>query len=122
MAATTPKTAANTVAVAIPFLAAIVTAVSGMTHVPADTQSKIATALDGVQQGAAALAASETAVESKPILDRIEADAQAVLAIAATLPLPGPAGVAFRIASIVVPMAIAGVKMLIATKTTIPAA
>lgn len=118
----TVATAANTVAVTLPYLSAITAAVTNLSHTPPDVAAKIQTAMSGVQQGVAALAASETAVQSKPIVDRIAADAQSVLAVAAGMPLPFPVNIILMIASSLLPTVISAVNLLMANHATVPAA
>jgi hypothetical protein len=118
----TVATAANTIAVAIPYLSAITAAVTNLSHTPPGVTTKIQTAMDSVQQGVAALAASETAVQSKPIVDRIAADAQAVLTVAAALPLPFPVNIILMVASSLLPTVLSAVNLLMANHATVPAA
>lgn len=117
----TPATAANTVAAALPYLQAVTAAVTNLSHTPPDVAAKIQTAMSSVQQGVAALATSETAVQSKPIVDRIAADAQAVLAVAASLPLPFPVNVILMVASSLLPTVLSAVNLLMQQRVTVPA-
>jgi hypothetical protein len=116
----TVQTAANTISVVLPFLSSLTGAVTTATHTPPAVADKIQASLAGVQQGVAALAASETAVQSQPIMARIAADAQAVLTVAAGLPLPPPFNIILMIASSLLPSVVSAVNLLIATKTTVP--
>jgi hypothetical protein len=116
----TPATAANTIATILPYLSAITSAVAHSTHTPADVTSKIMTAMDDVRSGVSALASSETTANSEPIVDRIEADAQAVLQVAASVPLPPPFHIILMVASSLMPTVVGAVKLLMATHTTVP--
>jgi hypothetical protein len=118
---TTPAVAANTIATVLPFLAALTQSVTTATKTPPDVAAKIQASLSGVQQGVAALAASETAVESQPIVERIEADAQAVLSVAASLPLPSPYNVILMIASSLLPSVVSAVNLLMVHHVAVPA-
>jgi hypothetical protein len=118
---TTPATAANTISSVIPFLTGIAGAVETQTRASPDVIAKVQLALQGVQQGTAALAQSETAAQSQPIVQRIEADAMAVLSTAATLPLPAPWNMILLFAAPLLQAAVSAVNILLATKTTLPA-
>lgn len=117
----TPQVAANTIAVAIPYLSAITAAVTNLSHTPPNVAANIQTAMSGVQTGVAALAASETAAQSMPIVQRIEADGMAVLSAAAGLPLPSPYNFLLMIASSLLPAVISSVNTLMASHITVPA-
>lgn len=119
---TTPATAANTIAATIPYLSAITAAVTNFSRTTPAVANQIQSAMAGVQQGVQALADSETAVQSKPIVDRIGADAQAVLSVAASLPLPPPFNIILMVASSLVPTVLSGVHLLIANRATVTAA
>lgn len=118
---TTPAVAANLIATVIPFLSSITGAVASATHTPPDVAAEIQAAFSGVRDGVAALAASETAVESQPIVERIEADAQAVLTVAAGLPLPAPFNIVLMIASSLLPTVISAVNLLMVHHVAVPA-
>jgi hypothetical protein len=113
---------ADTISSIIPFLQPLAGSVMQITRTDPVTQTKVKDALSGVQQGVTALAASETASQSKPIVQRIEADAMAVLQVAAGLPLPPPYGTILLVASTLVPSVINAVNLLMATHTTVPPA
>jgi hypothetical protein len=117
---TTPTTIADTVATVIPLLQPLAGVAMKLSRTNPDTVAKVQTAMDGVQAGVAALAASETTVQSKPIVDRILADGMAVLQVAATLPLPPPYNVILMVASGLLPSVISAVDMLMQTHTTVP--
>jgi hypothetical protein len=86
----TPSTAADTIGTIIPFIEPLATKVMQLTHTDPGVVGHVQTALDGIHSGLDALATSETANESAPIVARILADSQAVLQVAAGLPLPFP--------------------------------
>ena len=117
----TPAVAANTIAVAIPYLSALANTVMGLSHTPPETAAKVSAAMDGVKTGVAALAVSETAAQSQPIVDRIEADGMAVLTAAAGMPLPFPYNMILMLASSLLPAVISSVNMLMANHVTVPA-
>lgn len=116
----TPATAANTIATIIPYLKPLASIVLTQTRADAATTERVQNALDGVHDGISALAQSETAAESQPIVQRILVDAQAVLQVAATMPLPPPFNVILMVASGLLPSLIGAVQMLLATNTTVP--
>jgi hypothetical protein len=117
----TVQVAANTIGVAIPYLSALATTVEGLSRTDPATQQKVAVAMQGVQVGVQALAQSETAAQSQPIVDRIEADGMAVLQAAAGLPLPPPYNIVLMLASSLLPAVIQSVNLLLAHRVTVPA-
>lgn len=117
----TPATAANTIATILPFLSSLVNVIATETKTTPAVAVQIQTALSGVQQGVQALAISETAVESKPIVARIAADAQAVLAVASSFPLPPPFNIILMIVSSLLPTVISAVELLMANHVTVAA-
>jgi hypothetical protein len=119
---TMATTAADTLAAALPFLEPLAaTTISLSRASPADT-AKIQAAMTGVQSGITALAASDTAAQSKPIVDRIEQDACAVLTAAAGLPLPAPYNVILMVASSMLPALMSSVNLLLQHRVTVPTA
>jgi hypothetical protein len=118
----TPTIAADTIKATIPYLAAVTTGVTRLTNTPPDVTAKIRVAMQGVQMGVSALAESETAAASKPIVDRIMTDGQAVLQAAAPFAalLPTPYGMIYGLANAVFPFAVGIVHVMVATKTTVP--
>ncbi len=117
----TPTTLADTISSLVPFLKPLATAVTTSAQATPETVQRVQTALAGVTDGIGALAASETAVASKPILDRISADAQAVLNVAAMMPLPPPANIILMVAATLLPAVFSGVNLLLAHRVTVPA-
>jgi hypothetical protein len=117
----TPTTAADTIATIIPYLKPLTGAVLTLSRTNPETATKVQGAMDGVQSGVVALAASETAQQSAPIVQRIEADAQAVLSVAAGLPMPFPFNIILMVASSLLPAVIGAVNVLMATRVTVPA-
>ncbi len=115
-------TLADTVSSLVPFLKPLAAAVTTSTNATPETVQRVQTALAGVTDGIGALAASETAVQSKPIVARVEADALAVLNVAAMMPLPPPANIILMVAATLLPAVFSGVNLLLAHKTTVPAA
>ncbi len=116
-----PTTLADTVSSLLPFLKPLAAAVTTSTHTTPEMAQKVQTAMDGVQQGVVALAASETAAHSQPIVQRVEADAMSVLTVAAMMPLPPPANIILMVAATLMPAVFSGVNLLLAHKTTVPA-
>jgi len=117
-----PTTLADTISSLVPFLKPLATAVTTSTHATPETVQRVQTAMDGVQQGVVALAASETAVRSQPIVARIEADAQAVVGVAAMMPLPFPYSLILMVVSGLLPAVFSSVNLLLANHATVPAA
>jgi hypothetical protein len=117
----TVQTAANTISAAVPYLQAITSAVTTMSKTPPDVSNKIQAAMSGVNTGVAALAASETAAQSRPIVQLIETDGMAVLTAAAGIPLPFPYSMILILASSLLPAVINAVNMLMASKVTVTA-
>lgn len=115
------RTAADTIATIIPYLQPLVDTIEGLARTPTDVKEKVKTAMDGVQSGVRALADSETASQSRPILERIEADAQAVLVAAAGFPLPFPFGVILMVASTLLPSVFSAVNLLMQHHVDVPA-
>jgi hypothetical protein len=113
-------TAADTIATVIPFLEPIAIQVMKLTRTDPATTATVNDAMAGVQQGVVALAASETASQSKPIVQRIESDAMAVLTVAAGLPLPPPFNVILMVASSLLPAVIGAVNLLMVSHVTVP--
>lgn len=103
---------AATVTAIVPYLDQLASAIE--THVQAtpDTKAAVAVALDGVKQGITALAASDNAASSMDLMGRIEEDAQAILGVAAGLPLPFPYSMILLVVSSLMPAIISGVNML----------
>jgi hypothetical protein len=118
----TPTTAADTIATIIPYLKPLTGAVLTLSRTNPETATKVQAAMDGVQSGVVALAASETSAQSQPIVQRIEQDALAVLGVASGLPLPPPFSTIAMVAGFLLPSLFGAVNLLIATKTTIPVA
>lgn len=118
---TTPAIVANTVSTIIPFLKPLANVAMGLTRTDPETQAKVQGAMDGVQQSVAALAQSETAAESQPLVQRILADAEAVIQVAAGLPLPPPFNIILMVAASLLPTLIGAANTLTATRTTVPA-
>ena len=114
-------TAADTLSAIIPFLAPLAATAISLSRSSPDTAAKIQTAMTGVTTGVQALADSETAAQSQPIVQRIEADGMAVLTAAAGMPLPFPYNIILMIASGMLPTLISSVNMLMAHKVTVPA-
>jgi hypothetical protein len=119
---TTSTTVADTVASVIPLLQPLAGVAMQLSRTDPETVARVQTAMNGVQAGVVALAASETAVQSKPIVDRILSDGMAVLQVAATLPLPPPYNIILMVASSLLPSVISAVDMLMKTHTTVPTA
>ena len=117
-----PTTLADTISSLLPFLKPLATAVTNSTNATPETVARVQTALAGVQDGIGALALSETAVRSQPIVQRVEADAMSVLTVAAMMPLPPPANIILMVAATLLPAVFSGVNLLLAHKTTVPAA
>ena len=116
------QTLANTVSALIPFLQPLATTVVTLSRTSPDTAAKVQTAMEGVTTGITALADSETAAQSQPIVARIEADAQAVLAAAAVMPLPPPYGIILQIAASLLPAVFSSVNLLMVHRVTVTAA
>ena len=115
-------TAADTIRAVVPFLQPLATTVVTLSRTSPETAAKVQTAMEGVTTGITALADSETAAQSQPIVARIEADAQAVLAAAAALPLPPPYGTILLIASSLLPAVFSSVNLLMVHRVTVTAA
>lgn len=115
-------TLADTIATVLPYLRPLVGAVTAASHTPPDVAAKIQAAMDGVESGVTALAASDSAAQSQPIVQRIEADALSVLQVASSLPLPPPFSTIAMVASFLLPSLFSAVNLLVATKTAVPAA
>ena len=97
----------------LPALNPVVTEIEAATRSSPQTIANVQSALTGVQQGLAALAQADSMTAAGPILQRIETDATAILTVASQTPLPGVAGMALRIAAMVVPVAFMAVTMII---------
>jgi hypothetical protein len=65
--------------------------------------AQIQAGIDGLKTTAAALAGAESGADGRALIDRIAADANAVLAALAMLPLPPQAAIVLRIAQVLVP-------------------
>jgi hypothetical protein len=115
-------TAADTIATIIPFLKPLASTVITLSRSSPETAAKVNEAMVQVTAGVSALAVSQTATQSKPIVERIEAGACAVLQAAAMAPLPPPYGVILMVASGLLPSLFSTVNTLLATLTTVPAA
>ena len=110
----TPAQIAATLSAIIPVLEPLVNEIETVSRSSPDTIAKVNLAMQGVKDGIAALGTAESTSASQPIVQRVEADAQAVLTVAAQLPLPGPAGTALRIAALLVPIVFTSVNMALA--------
>jgi hypothetical protein len=115
-------TAADTIGAIVPFLAPVAATVVSLSRSSPETAAKVQTAMAGVTTGIQALAASDTAAASKPIVARIEQDAQAVLLAAAAAPLPFPYSLILQIASSMLPALMSSVNLLLQHRVTVPAA
>lgn len=118
----TSTTAADTIASVVPFLQALGTEIMTIAHTDPATVAKVQAAMTGVQQGITALATSDTAAQSQPIVQRIQADATAVLSVAASLPLPPPYGTILMIVSSLLSSVLGVVNSLMAARVTVPVA
>jgi hypothetical protein len=120
MTMATVQTAATTISAAVPYLQAITSAMTTKSKTPPDVSNKIQAAMSGVNTGVAALAASETAAQSRPIVQLIETDGMAVFqtAVASGL-LPPPWNTVAEFALPLFKSAITLVNAMIATKTTV---
>jgi hypothetical protein len=115
-------TIASMVGMVVQELELVVQPIAGMAHLAPATVTQIQTAMDGLQGAAAALSQAETTSAATALLPRITTDAEAVLQIAAALPLPPQAAMAFRVASMVLPMVTGLAGMLMAQAKPAPVA
>jgi hypothetical protein len=81
--------------------------------------TQVQAGIDGLKTTSAALAAAETSDSGQPLIARVAADANSVLAAFAQLPLPPIAGVVLRIAQILVPT-VMGVASIIWPAPAVP--
>jgi len=116
----TPTTAADTIAAAIPYLASLAKVIEGMARTSPETVTKVQTALQDLQISVEALAASQTATQSKPIVDKIEAAGMAILQAAGSMALPSPFNIIAMVAPGFFQMAISTVKQLMVHRVTVP--
>jgi hypothetical protein len=100
----------------------VVQPIAGMAHLAPATVTQVTMAMDGLQGAATALSQAETTSAATALLPRIATDAEAVLQIAAALPLPPQAAMAFRVASMVLPMITGLASMLMAQAKPAPVA
>jgi hypothetical protein len=114
-------TAADLIGGVLPLLEPVANAVMGMSHANPATAAKVGDALDVVKTGVVALAASETANQSKPIVDQIEAAGTAILAAAGPA-APFPWNIVAMAAGSMFTASIEAVRLLMAHKVTVPAA
>lgn len=96
----------------IPTLQPVVAAIEDATRSSPATIAQVQTAMTGVTNGIAALGQADSMTAAGPIVTRIETDVEAVLTIASQMQLPGPAGVALRVAAMIVPVAFMAVSMI----------
>jgi len=114
----TSTTAADTIKATLPYLQALTDAVVKMVSPTAGLKAQ--TAMAGVEDGISALAISETAIVSKPIVQRITDDAQMLLTLGASLPLPFPANIILMIASSLFPAAVNAVNLMMQHHAQVP--
>lgn len=114
-------TLADTLETIVPFLQPLATAAIGVSRSSPQTAATVQAAMTSVQDGLTALAASQTAAQSKPLVERIEAGGMAVLNAAASAPLPFPYSMILMIASGMLPTLISSVNLLLAHKVDVTA-
>ena len=105
----------------VPFLAPLASTTIAVSRSSPQTAATVQAALTGVQSGIQALAQSDTAANSQPIVQRIEVDAMAVLSAAAAAPLPFPYSLILMIASGMLPTLISSVNLLLQHKVNVSA-
>ncbi|HEY4153522.1 MAG TPA: hypothetical protein VGM38_09395 [Pseudolysinimonas sp.] len=93
---------------------AMVPELSMIPNIPPQTLTNVTTAIDDLKQTAMAFSAADAPGD---LLSRIEADAEAVLGVLATLPLPPPLAMAFRVAQFVLPVLLAAAQMVVKAPT-----
>ena len=114
-------TLADTLATLQPFLAPLAqTAITLSRASPADA-TKIQTALTGVNSGLADLAASDTAAQSKPIVQRFETDALTIVNAVPADVWPFPYNIVVQIAKGMLPALMSSVTLLLQHKVDVTA-
>lgn len=99
----TPQAIANTVAAVANELGSVVQNVVSQAGVSAAIVQQIEEGITGLQDAASALGQAEQGSQAQPIMQRVIADANAVLQAMSMLPLPAPASVVVRIVQVLVP-------------------
>jgi hypothetical protein len=84
-------------------LEAVVPGVAGLVGASPALVSEIEAGIDGLKTTAAALASADTSAAAGSLMDRVETDANAVLAALAALPLPPAIAIPMRIVQVMVP-------------------
>jgi hypothetical protein len=114
-------TLADTIDSITPFLAPVAAAAISVSRSSPDTAAKVTAAMQGVTTGIQALAASDTAAQSQPIVNRIETDALVVITAVPVGALPFPYSILATIAQGMLPTLISSVNLLLQHKVSVTA-